>query len=247
MNKKLQILSQSSWLGRKQLVRRDSNWNLLWAVTLSPTPWYRSTAGKLLPTPDDNWIVSEHAALIGPDFTAVYPDGMVGCLTKVSSEGEIFWQTCDSVHWDVTPTFSEESAGGHVVLPSGSVILIGHTDHYPPPTRTYGWMFKTDAGGCIYAPCSVGVEDEPVIVEERSVKVYPNPAQDRLTVQLPASSSETLLTLYNQTGAVVYRGLVPATETSVELGLSALPDGLYWLEARSEGKLQFSHKVLIQR
>ena len=248
VNKKLQILSQNSWLGRNQLVRRDSNWNLLWAVPISPTPWYRSMAGKLLPTPDGNWIISEHAALIGPNFSAVYPDGMAGCLTKVSSNGAIFWQTCDTVHWEVTTTFSEESAGGHVVLPSGSAILIGRSDHYQPaPARDYGWMFKTDANGCIYAPCSVGVEEGPAVGEESGIKVFPNPAQDRLTVQIPASPSDILLTLYGPTGSVVYRGTVAGGLTSTEIGLATLPAGLYSLEARSEGKLLFSRKILIQR
>jgi len=113
-------------------VRRDSNFNLIFTQRLSPTKWAANLANDLIPSPDGNWIISESTALVGPDFSWLGSSGWAGCLTKITSDGEILWQTCDTIHWNIPGVLSEETASGHVVLPSGSSILIGFTNRYKP-------------------------------------------------------------------------------------------------------------------
>ncbi len=248
LNKKFQIFSAENVLGHSQLVRRDSNMNLLWSKQISPTEWAWSFPNKLLPTPDGNWIVSEHVALLGPDFTYMYADGMSGCLTKISSEGEIFWQTCDSVHWQLSTTFSEEYATGHVVLPSGSAILIGRTDHWQPaPTRTYGWMFKTDANGCIYDPCSVGVEEQlPELTEQKKLQIYPNPANRQIKVGIPNAFQGTWLELYDINGIIIYKNQIMPGVSYQQLDVSEFPSGIYFAMLKTLDGNMILGKLVVQ-
>jgi hypothetical protein len=68
LNKKFEFYLQDSALSWTQLVRRDSNFNLIFAQRLSPTKWAANLANDLILSPDGNWIVSESTALVGPRF-----------------------------------------------------------------------------------------------------------------------------------------------------------------------------------
>jgi hypothetical protein len=60
-----------------------------------------------------------------------------------------------------------------------------------------------------------------------SVKVYPNPATDYVTVESPANST---LLLYNSVGMLVYQGI----DGNKKVSVASLPSGVYTLQVVSD-------------
>ncbi|MDZ4682770.1 MAG: T9SS type A sorting domain-containing protein [Saprospiraceae bacterium] len=227
---------------------RDSNFNVIWAQRLIPTLWTHAYTNELLPTPDGHWIVSENTALTGPDFTWTDAEGKVGCLTKVTSEGEILWQVCDPIHWDVTGAVSDEFVGGHVVLPSGSSILIGRSNRWQPsPPQSFGWMFKVDENGCmVQSVCTTDVEE--VVYKESKLQFYPNPARDALTLVLPQPlTTGGQFQIFNSTGRVEYQGQLASGAGEKTLDISRLAPGFYSIRLNVEDGVSFTGKLIVQR
>lgn len=77
-----------------------------------------------------------------------------------------------------------------------------------------------------------------------SWQVYPNPAQDRLQVQLPTGTTGARLTLRNALGQPVRRWQ-PATAAS-SLDVRALPGGVYLLQWQTPAGAVQSRRVLLQ-
>jgi len=236
-----------SILAYNQLVRCDSNFNLIWEQRLSPTLWTHAYTNELLPTPDGHWIVSENTALTGPDFTWTGAEGKAGCLTKVTSEGEILWQVCDSIHWNVPAAVSDEFVGGHVVLPSGSSILIGRSNRWQPsPPRSFGWMFKVDENGCmVESACTTDVVE--VVPEGNRMQIYPNPARDELTLVFPVEIKAVHLQLFNSLGKLAYNAAIEEGTEKKVLDISHLAPGFYGIRITDEKGILFTEKLMVQR
>ncbi|MDR2556690.1 MAG: T9SS type A sorting domain-containing protein [Bacteroidales bacterium] len=61
-----------------------------------------------------------------------------------------------------------------------------------------------------------------------SIKVYPNPATDEITVESPSNST---LLLYNSIGTVVYKSVTPGNK---KLSVASMPSGIYTLKVVSD-------------
>ncbi len=80
--------------------------------------------------------------------------------------------------------------------------------------------------------------------QNESVKIYPNPAADRLCVDIPPSD-ETLqgeLLLYNQQGQIIYRKQVLSGSNHI-LDLDDQPKGTYFLKLKL-GVLTISRTII---
>jgi hypothetical protein len=75
------------------------------------------------------------------------------------------------------------------------------------------------------------------------IKVYPNPAQDQITVLLPATIPEALFTLYDLRGKALMTQPVAQQKT---LNISHLPAGLY-LYRVADSKHIYSGKIAVSR
>ena len=75
---------------------------------------------------------------------------------------------------------------------------------------------------------------------ELAISPYPNPAQDRFTLQIPALEAPLRATLYNQLGrAVAEHALEPGAATAaggMVFDTAALPNGLYTLRLQTGGQ-----------
>jgi PKD repeat protein len=117
------------------------------------------------------------------------------------------------------------------------------------PGVTYHYSVEvTDTNGCsgkagINVYCSgVGIEKE----EQEQWKVFPNPANEQLTIELPkAMQEEAVLKLYNPGGAIVRRYEWPRQDKTHRLSLKGLSNGIYWLEL-DDGRQTLRKKVVKQ-
>ncbi|MBX7240320.1 MAG: T9SS type A sorting domain-containing protein [Bacteroidia bacterium] len=78
-----------------------------------------------------------------------------------------------------------------------------------------------------------------------SVKVYPNPASDVLTVEVLPGNSAGLI-LRNALGQVVLQSAVPESGKT-QIPLKGIPDGVYFYEVIDDKKVGSYGKVVIQR
>ncbi|WP_375436715.1 T9SS type A sorting domain-containing protein [uncultured Hymenobacter sp.] len=76
------------------------------------------------------------------------------------------------------------------------------------------------------------------------LELYPNPASEFVTVQLPAVSKTRPATLVDLNGHTVRQWSVPAQQLKTQLSLNAVPAGIYLLQVRGESAL-YQQKVIV--
>jgi len=76
-------------------------------------------------------------------------------------------------------------------------------------------------------------------------KLYPNPAQRQLYIEQPLSKEKGTLLLYAASGILLAEYPLPSNTKTVELDISALPQGLY-LGRLIQGEQNLMQKILIQ-
>lgn len=96
-----------------------------------------------------------------------------------------------------------------------------------------------------YDPMLVGTEE--TVSVQAGLAVYPNPTAGTLAVQLEtAQTGDVQLRLCNMQGQTVYSSVVPQADGQpIQLDLSHLPAGVYWLSAIQGGRL-YTARVLKQ-
>ncbi len=112
-------------------------------------------------------------------------------------------------------------------------------------SHTY-WVEVTDTNGCsakayrTITYSGVGINEH----KQQAWKVFPNPANEQLTIELPkALQEEAVLKLYNQSGALVRRYEWPGQDKTHRLSLKGLSNGIYWLELDTEQR-KYRQKVM---
>ena len=155
-----------------------------------------------------------------------------GRLVKLSSNGTVIWDRSYSPDglinerydylWDFAPT------------PDGGYVLCGQGLHTQSNIQD-GWVFKVDSLGntCFTLNCDsiaypLGVENSPPLEEQEWFSLSPNPAQQQVTVSLPAPpTTPQQLQVYDATGREVQTHLLTQQQTTIST--ANLPQGIYYL------------------
>ncbi len=88
----------------------------------------------------------------------------------------------------------------------------------------------------------------PIVAEENivaslDVRIFPNPASETLTIEVPSSPLATTVTICTSLGQVVYKNTV---QQNTELNVQDWGNGLYFCMVR-QGERQMVKKVVVQR
>ncbi|MBS1611872.1 MAG: T9SS type A sorting domain-containing protein, partial [Bacteroidetes bacterium] len=94
----------------------------------------------------------------------------------------------------------------------------------PNAPRQVGWLLKVDSNGCEIENCVVGIDD---IESSQLLKVYPNPATDRLMIELPESNESNKVYINSITGESIAVVDVPLGATQVEVNTANFAVGVY--------------------
>lgn len=130
---------------------------------------------------------------------------------------------------------------------SGPAVLSGNT-----LTVTGSGIVKMQAsqsGNENYLPASIErsfTVNLPLSVEAgelAEVQAFPNPANDKLTITLPASVKQASLSLINATGHAVLESNTASSRT-IQLNISQLPKGLYVLHIAYQQSI-LTEKIVI--
>jgi hypothetical protein len=122
------------------------------------------------------------------------------------------------------------------------------------------WVRVLDACSSSYGPWSAehsqttpgkppGCAQEAIKPMEEGYKVYPNPASNQLTIEYPAVSDNSALSLsiYDMLGHKMASWNLPSTETTATENISALPTGMYLYIINSGDNIVMRGKVMVQK
>ncbi|UPT68464.1 MAG: T9SS type A sorting domain-containing protein [Sphingobacteriales bacterium JAD_PAG50586_3] len=93
------------------------------------------------------------------------------------------------------------------------------------------------------APCAltIGVDEN----KTEGITIYPNPAQDFITIDMPIGYNKSTLQILNMHGQLVYSQTVKAGIQNIQL--DNLATGLYMVTLQADGKRIYSGKLLIEK
>jgi len=121
---------------------------------------------------------------------------------------------------------------------------MGYTNVTNPQTI---YVRFTDLTNNCFALTSFRIEaDELLGVSENSLSdlsITPNPASDRVVLQSQFLSSESLVTVFNLQGRAVYSEQITPQNNRLEVNLSNLISGMYFVKISSEGMTNMSKLI----
>ena len=102
-------------------------------------------------------------------------------------------------------------------------------------------------GGNYVDTCGNTTGIKETIVNENELTVYPNPANNQITVEFEIAEKEALMEIKNILGQTVYSELSKTDKgkNSVIIDISAFPNGAYFIQAQSSNSI-FSKKFVKQ-
>ena len=236
------IDSAKAWSGGAiKVVRREANFDLLWERRLSPEVDVWNEAIDVQPSGDGNWIAGGRY-LAHDNYPEQFPWYGIG-LSKITDDGDILWSVLEAspedtmAHWD-------NFLGGFTVLSSGSIIAAGYSNVYEPVAKSWAWLLKVTADGCVDTLCMT-TPTEDILLPMSDVVASPNPTRGAVTFSFDADmTTDRTLTLYSPDGSQVGRKNVPRGQGSVEMDLSDEVPGLYFYTLESRGRLVGQGKVV---
>jgi hypothetical protein len=234
---KTEIFSANDWGSRCQIIRRDSNFNLLWTRILSETSYSTNSMVDMKPIPDGTW------AAVGRWSTPIISgqsNYLGGSVHRLNDSGDTLWSKLFTA-FPASPNGSENYLGGLVVLPSGSIVAAGYTRRFAPPTtQYYGWVIKVTADGCIDTLCITNSVPEAWEEKEGEARIFPNPTTG--VVQWEGMENEEVtLRVHDGLG----RLCLQQTTSESRADLSGLPEGMYFVSLLGEKGQIFASKPII--
>ncbi|MCO6491431.1 MAG: T9SS type A sorting domain-containing protein [Phaeodactylibacter sp.] len=172
------------------------------------------------------------------------PTRRVGWLHKFSPEGDSLWENLIDAPFPLVNT-SQGTLAGVGELSSGSIVAAGETIN---GNQRYIWLVKVTPDGCLDTLCSVAtaVEEAAAPAGEAPFSLFPNPTPGPLTLAWPGAPAgrEAHIRLFDAAGREVWRQQ-RRVERQMEIALSGLPDGVYFLQVQTEAE-RWIEKVVVR-
>jgi hypothetical protein len=177
-----------------------------------------------------------------PEVNGTFNNWCGNCAPMTDADGDNIWEiTIPLYGGEYNYKFSHDAWTGQEALTDGSACtttIDGFTNRY----------VMVEAATELTAVCWASCEACSVSVAEATLEnalVYPNPANNELTIQLAATKNQsTTVRMYAITGQLVYQA--NATNTGLQtIPTSNLSEGMYEVQI-SNATQTFHHKVMIQ-
>jgi M6 family metalloprotease-like protein len=195
------------------------------------------------------------------DDISITADNLVDRITTVSNvsvgnnESECYNAT-DTIYVAGKGTTVDFQSGSTVDLIAGKSISFLPGFHAYEGSYVYGWITETsDFCSSLSSSIienqtiekSVAISDQiqqaKIILDEKSVKVYPNPSTGRFTLELTHYEGASEVSIFNAMGALIKRIII--TNDKTEFEFSTISKGLYFITIKNEGNIT-SRKIVIE-
>ena len=226
-----------------EISKFDPDYELIWSRQFGPDLQH---ALADLPTitidEDDNILASGN--LVADDGAA-----NPSILMMLSPDGETLWERRDTLFIgenDSPQSFSLHDTEKHIVLPSGSIVMVGTTtpnsDHDAPQQ---GYIIKVDKNGCIEPGCREVVSTVDISSVGQETIIYPNPATYKLNVVWDKEKGHDVqFEIYSVNRTNSLSGKI---KLGTQIDVSHLTTGLYFMTLKYENGEESTHKILIVR
>ncbi len=219
------------------VVKLDQSGTIQWQKVLGGFRY--EDAGDIQQTVDGGYIVTGVTASTDGDLsglTAPGPGTLDIWLIKLNAMGDIIWQKrIGGGERDVASVIEQTTDGGFIL--SGSTTskdgdVIGATGFYPD-----FWIVKLSAD-------FVGVKDLFELNPSERLELFPNPAQDRISVKVDDGAVAMSARILDSSGRELSRQII---QHSGFLDVSTLPNGMYFVEVTTVSGKVFSNKFRKQQ
>jgi hypothetical protein len=164
-------------------------------------------------------------------------------ITKFDKEHNHLWTTIDTVFHDGMYHGYAGYLSGVSVSSSGSVFITGYYAGPNPDEggiwRNTAYMLKYDKDGCKVGGCRLVNSDDSVIWDEQPV-VYPNPANNSISIYMPSRVNEVRVDITNVSGVNVF---TKKMSNSTTLDISSWANGVYIIQF-NDGKSRVQKKFI---
>ncbi|MBK6932377.1 MAG: T9SS type A sorting domain-containing protein [Saprospirales bacterium] len=198
----------------------DTAFNLIDMQLFGPGPLISNFIWDIEPTPDGNFIAAGELYAANPNTE---PADIYGWLYKVSPELDGNW-SLQLIAPVPEPKVSGNYLGGVGVLSSGNMVAGGYSSYNGEITC---WLVKFSTDGCVDTLwCAVTPDWEPdgPEIQPRQLRLYPNPAQEAVFVELPEGDYPVWVELYTLDGRLCHQ---QAIDLSDSIDVSDLLSGYY--------------------
>jgi hypothetical protein len=166
-----------------------------------------------------------------------------GVLIRTDSLGNMKWQHYYFYNVNDAANMVESYLSDGKQTPDGGFILVGRTTHISDFDD--GWIIKTDENGCIDLSCVNGIEE--LDDEDFRLFIYPNPAEEYVSIDLPILYNNGTMQIYNMHGQLVKTAPITTGGTQ-NFTISNLSNGIYQLVVYSNtNKLLGREKLVVAR
>ena len=205
-----------------EVMKTNSQGTIIWDKVYGS--YDKDTPKTIYPTNDNGYIVGA----ITRSFGLINPDMW---LLKLNADGDSIWTRRFGL-------YDHEHCHAAKQSSDGGYLSVGHSRSYSP-NREFEIMFvKLDEDGMLQSSNSK-------LVEEDEMKVYPNPANDLIYIEIPEQSDETEVFVKNTMGIVVSTCKFKKGVRRTTINLTHQAKGMYFVEFRSSNDIKFSRKILM--
>ena len=164
-------------------------------------------------------------------------------ITKFDKEHNHLWTTIDTVFHDGMYHGYAGYLSGVSVSSSGSVFITGYYAGPNPDEggvwRNTAYLLKYDKDGCKVGGCRLVNAEDDIEIDELP-KIFPNPAKDKVYIELPKSFKFYNLTILNASGQILLQHINCCLQ---EVDISTLTAGLYVLKIECGG-IVYNKKIV---
>ncbi|MEI6696670.1 MAG: aryl-sulfate sulfotransferase [Bacteroidota bacterium] len=184
--------------------------------------------------------------VVNPSVNTIYTVSITSDTNVASNSTSVILYTSPA-----TPVISQNGSLLTSSAASGNqwyfnnTLIQGATANTYTPTQTGSFQVEvSDANGCtamsaVFSP-SVGISENTA--SGQNIGIYPNPAQNILHLSLPVSILEFETQIRD-----IYGKLLLRNTNSCSIDLSALNNGIYFIEIKVEGKSNQRTKILLNK
>jgi len=249
------VLADSAQLGGHSLTLCKYQWSPITGIS-NPN----IAAPKAKPSITTTYIFTQSFAdtvftgsIIDTIYTSVTTDTVIITIEKlqltincIKRRAEMMNSTTEYL-WSSGDTRTSITATPVIIKNGYKLIVNGGTDYIwntgetgssitvNPTTNTTYCVTGTDANGCTAYLCyTVSATDgvEELEIEDYGIKIYPNPANTEITIELKDRRQKTEVSIFNLTGEELFKQ--QTTNNKQQINISILPSGIYFVKIVNE-------------
>jgi hypothetical protein len=234
---------------QKYLARFDKDLNLIWRKTFGSISG-NDEITKVIIASDSTIVGCGTDGLLSYNLNDSITENDTighgtGCLFKFSLNGDSIWmrkyQGTDNQAWGELAWLTNMDE-----LPNNQgYVACGYIDNAWPIQRR-GWVFRTDANGCLDASCTDYMKEIDDVNSGFELILSPNPANTQVNITyFLGEATQAIVTLSSTTGNQVYEEKITGNTGTLHLHTSSFSSGIYLLKLQNSNGAICMKKLML--